>query len=83
MYALRLAHATYHLVASTDKDGDSSCVSALLDHKHLVPGSTKGEFTNDTSMTELLGCKVLKSRDDATIGSNGDKLKYDSSFVNR
>ena len=65
---------TNHLVASTDKDSDSSCVSALLDHKHLIPGSTESELTDDTSMTELLGCQVLKSRDDATIGSNGDKL---------
>ena len=75
--------STNHLVASTDKDGDSSWVSTLLDYKHLIPGSTESEFTNDTSMTELLGCKVLESRDNTTIGSNGDKLKYDSSFVNR
>ena len=75
--------STNHLVASTDKDGDSSCVSTLLDHKHLIPGSTESEFTNDASVTELLGCKVLKSRDDATIGGNGNELKYYSSLVNK
>ena len=65
---------TYHLVASTDKDSDSTCVSALLDRKHFIPGSTESEFTNDASVTELLGCKIFEPRHNTTICGDRNQL---------
>jgi hypothetical protein len=38
---------TYHLVGSTNKDGDSTGVGTFLDNEHLVACGTKGNFTND------------------------------------
>jgi hypothetical protein len=65
---------THHLVATSNEDGNSSRVGTLLDDEHLVAGRAKGDFTDDTGGTELVGGKVLKPGDNAAFGGDGDEL---------
>lgn len=65
---------TDHLVATSDKDGDRSCVSTFLDYEHLIPGGTEGKFTNDSSFPELLRSEVFESGNDSAVGGDSDEL---------
>lgn len=64
-----------HLVRTPDKDGDRPGVGAVLNDEHLVPRRSEADLPDDTSVTKLVSRQVLESRDDATLGSNGDKLQ--------
>lgn len=65
---------TDHLVTTPDKHSHRPRVGALLNNKHLIPCSTKGKFSDDTGVTELVGGKIFESGDNSTVGGNGDKL---------
>ena len=49
-------------------------VGALLDDEHLIACRAKGEFSNDSSATELFRREVLEARNDATVGRDCDQL---------
>ena len=66
--------ATYHFVASAHKNRDCPRVGALLDDEHLIACRAKGEFSNDSSATELFRREVLEARNDATVGRDCDQL---------
>lgn len=65
---------TDHLVTTPDKHSHRPRVGTLLDNKHLIPSGTKGKFSDDTGVTELVGGKVFESGDNSAVGGNGDKL---------
>ena len=67
----RIAH---HFVAPTDKDSHGTSVGTFLDDHHLIPRGPKRNFPDNTRLSELLWCQVLESRDNATLGGDGNQL---------
>lgn len=64
----------YHFVSSTDEDGNSSGVLALLDDKHVVFSSAKADFPHQASGAQFLWSQLAESGDDAAAGGDGDQL---------
>jgi hypothetical protein len=64
----------HHFVTPTDEDGHGACVGTLLNDHHLVPRRSKSDFPDDSRLPQLLWCQILKPRNDATLGSNGNQL---------
>lgn len=65
----------HHLVAAAHEYGHRTCVGALLDDQHLVPGGTECDFADDTCLAELLCSKVLEARHNTTVGCNSNQLE--------
>ena len=64
----------HHFVASADKDSHGASVGTFLDDDHLVSRGSKRNFPDDSRLSEFLWCQVLESRDDATLGGDGNQL---------
>lgn len=65
----------YHFVASTDENGYSPGVFALLDDQHVILCSAKGDLLHHTSCAKLLWCQLTESWHDAASCGNGDQLQ--------
>lgn len=63
---------------TTDENGDSLRVLALLDQKHLLVRGTEGVFLDDTGLTELIGRDLLETGDDASTSCNSEQLNLDT-----
>lgn len=66
--------ATYHFVASPDKDRHGARVCTLFDHEHFVAGRTKRHFADNASLAQLLRRKIFKSRKNTTLSGYCDQL---------
>lgn len=65
---------TYHFVASTDENGYSSCVFALLDDQHVILGGPKGDLLYQTCCAELFWCQLTEPRHNTTSRGYGNQL---------
>ncbi len=69
-----LAGNAHHFVAPTDEDSHGASVRTVLDDHHLIPRGSKRDFPDNSRLSELLWGQVLESRDNATLGGNGNQL---------
>lgn len=58
---------SYHLVRSTDKDGDSTGISTFFDDKHLVACRAKSDFAYNPRFTKFFCREFLESGHDAAM----------------
>ena len=65
----------YHFVASTNEDGNSPGVFALLDDQHVILCSAKGDLLHHTSCAKLLWCQLTEPWDDAASCGDGNQLQ--------
>jgi hypothetical protein len=64
--------------ATSNEDGDSLGVFALLDEHDLIVGGSELELLDDTSLSKLLGRDLLESWDNSSSSGDGKKLNLDS-----
>ena len=69
-----MGRGAYHLVAATDKNGNSARVGALLDDEHPILGRAEANLTHHARLTELLRCDLREPGNDAATGGDGDQL---------
>jgi len=67
--------ARYHLVATTDQDGDRTRVGAVLNVQHAVFARAKGGLADLACLAELGSRHLLKAGDDAATSGDGDELE--------
>jgi hypothetical protein len=66
---------TDHFIAASHKDCDSTRIRAFFDNEHLVTCCTKGHFSDNSCLAQLLRCQVLKARHYAALRSYRDELR--------
>jgi len=54
-----------HFVASTDENGYSSGIFALLDNQHAILCRAEGNLLHQASCAQLLWCELTEPRHDA------------------
>jgi hypothetical protein len=52
--AYALGWGEYHLIASSDKDGDSAGIRTLLNHQHSIPRRAKLQLPHKPSLPQFL-----------------------------
>lgn len=65
----------YHFVASTDENGYSPGVFALLDNQHVILCSAKGDLLHQTSCAKLLRSQLTEPRHNAASCGDGNQLQ--------
>lgn len=70
---------TDHFVASTDKNGYSPGVFALLDDQHAIFCGTKGDLFYQTSQAKFLWRQLTESWYDPASCSYGNQLQGEKS----
>lgn len=65
---------TDHFVAASDEDRHRPGVGTFLNHEHLLPRRAKCHFPHSSSLAELLGTEILKSRHYPAVGGDSNQL---------
>lgn len=65
---------TYHLVTSSDKDGDRPAVGTFFNDQHLLSCSSESHLANTSSGAELVGAKILETRHNTAVCGDGNQL---------
>lgn len=73
------ARRTYHLVTASNKHRHRPRVCAFLDNQHLFSCRTKRQFPHDTRRSQFIRCQVFESRNDSTVGRDGDQFDFRTS----
>lgn len=66
---------TYHLVATSYKDGHCPRVRTLLDDEHFITRCAEGDLTDEACLAQLFRSEVLEPGNNASIGGNGNQLR--------
>mmetsp|Transcript_85084 Transcript_85084/g.150453 ORF Transcript_85084/g.150453 Transcript_85084/m.150453 type:complete len:393 (-) Transcript_85084:374-1552(-) len=74
-----LGFINHHLVSTTDKHRHSLGFTTLLDHKHLLFGSSKSHLLHDTSLAQFVGRELFESGNDPSTCCDGNELQLNAS----
>lgn len=66
---------SHHLISSSDENGYSSGVLALLDDQHFVLSCPKCDLLHEPGKAQLLGRELGEPRDDASSCRDGYQLQ--------
>lgn len=65
---------SHHLISSSDENGHSSGVLALLDDQHFVLSCPERDLLHEPGKAQLLGRELREPRHDAPSGRDGYQL---------
>jgi hypothetical protein len=69
-----------HLVSSSNKNGNSFTILAILNYQHSFVGGSEGDFSNFSGASKLLCADFFKSWNNSGPSGHSEKLDVSSSY---